>query len=66
MSFIIIGEKGKQLCNINHFQLSMHCDLDLLTPKSIGHILTSWGVFALSFMMIVVKGKKLCDINLFQ
>ena len=29
--------KGKQICNINHFQLSMHCDLDLLAPKSIGH-----------------------------
>ena len=28
-SFMMIGEKGKQLCNINHFQLSMNCDLDL-------------------------------------
>ena len=27
-SFIMIGEKGKQLWNITHFQLSMHCDLD--------------------------------------
>ena len=26
---MMIGVKGKQLCNINHFQLSMHCDLDL-------------------------------------
>ena len=25
----MIGAKGKELCNINHFQLSMHCDLDL-------------------------------------
>ena len=26
---MMIGEKGKQLCNIDHFQLLMHCDLDL-------------------------------------
>ena len=65
-SLMMIDEKEKQLCNINHFQLSMHCDLDLWTPKSIEHILTSWGVFVWSFMMIVLKGKKLCNLNHFQ
>ena len=30
---MMIGVKGKQLYNINNFQLSMHCDLDLWTPK---------------------------------
>ena len=43
------GVKGKQLCSINHFQLSMHCNFVLLTPKC--------------FMMIVVKGEQLCNIN---
>ena len=28
---MIIGVKVKQLCKINHFQESMHCDLDLGT-----------------------------------
>ena len=44
----------------------MHCDLDLLTSKSIGHILASWGVCMWSFMMIGVKGKQLCAGNHFQ
>ena len=39
---------------------------DLLTSKSIGHILASWGVCMLSFMMIGVKGKQLCAGNHFQ
>ena len=26
----MISVKEKQLCDINHFQQSMHCDLDLL------------------------------------
>ena len=25
----MIGVKGKELCDINHFQKSIHCDLDL-------------------------------------
>ena len=29
---MMICLKGKQLRNINRFQLSMQCDLDLLTP----------------------------------
>ena len=61
--------KGKaimQQLNISHFQLSMHCELDLLTPKPIGHILNSRGVFVWSFMIIGVKGKQLCNINHFQ
>ena len=35
-SFIITGVKRKQLCNINHFQLPVHCDLDLwpFDPKT--------------------------------
>ena len=33
---MIIGVKGKQVRNMNHFQLSMHCDLDLLTPNQSG------------------------------
>ena len=36
---------------------------DLLTSKSIGHILASWGVCMWSFMMIGVKGKQLCAGN---
>ena len=28
-SFMMIGVKGKQLCDINNFQKSMNCDLDL-------------------------------------
>ena len=36
---------------------------DLLTSKSIGHILDSWGVCMWSFMMIGVKGKQLCTGN---
>ena len=28
-SFMMIGVKGKQLCARNHFQLFMHCDIDL-------------------------------------
>ena len=44
-SLMIVGVIGKQLiCVINHFQSSMYCDLDLLSPKSIEHILDSWGV----------------------
>ena len=39
-SFPLIGAKGTQLCDINHFQLSKHSDLDLWTQKSIG--LDSW------------------------
>ena len=39
---------------------------DLLTSKSIGHILASWGVYMWSFMMIGVKGKQLCAGNHFQ
>ena len=61
-SFKMIPIKGKQLCNINHFQLSMHCDLDLwpFDPEILGHILYSWGVFVWSFMMVSVKGKQSC------
>ena len=33
LSFMKIGEKGKQLLSGNQFQLSMSCDLDLWTPK---------------------------------
>ena len=39
---------------------------DLLTPKSIGSIIDSWGDCILSFMKIGVKGKQLCARNLFQ
>ena len=52
--------KGKATMRHNYFYLSMHCDLDLWTPKSIGYILDSWGVFVGSFIMISVKGKQLC------
>ena len=43
-----------------HFGASMHCDLDVLTQKPLGHILHSSGVCMWSFMMIGVKGKQLC------
>ena len=59
-SFMIIGCKEKQNCDINHFPLSMHCDLDHLTAKSIGHILDSLGVVVWSFMIISEKRKHLC------
>ena len=39
---------------------------DLLTSKSIGHILASWEVCMWSFMIIGVKGKQLCAGNHFQ
>ena len=39
LSFMKISEKGKQLRSGNQFQLSISCDLDLWTPKSIGVIL---------------------------
>ena len=39
---MIIGLKRKRLSK--HFQSPMHCDLDLRTPKSKGHIFDSWGV----------------------
>ena len=61
-----IGVKRKQFCDINNFQLSMHCYLDLWIPKSIEHILDSWRVFVWRFMMIGVKGKQLCNRNHFQ
>ena len=38
----------------------MTLTFDLLTSKSIGHILASWGVCMWSFMMIGIKGKQLC------
>ena len=41
----------------------MTLTFDLLTSKSIGHILDSWGVSMWSFMMIGVKGKQLCAGN---
>ena len=44
----------------------MHCDLDLLTSKYIGHILGSWGVCMWTFMKIGVKRKQLCAGNHFQ
>ena len=44
----------------------MTLTFDLLTSKSIGQILDSWGVCMWSFMMIGVKGKQLCTWNHFQ
>ena len=41
----------------------MTLTFDLLTSKSIGHILDSWRVCMWSFMMIGVKGKQLCAGN---
>ena len=41
----------------------MTLTFDLLTSKSVGHILASWGVCIWSFMMIGVKGKQLCTGN---
>ena len=38
---------------------------DLLTPKSTGPILDSWGVCLWSFMRIDVKGKQICAWNNF-
>ena len=58
---MLIGVKGKQLCDINHFQLSMHCDFDifLLTQKSIGYILNSYmiGSLCMKFHDDRCKGK---------
>ena len=39
-----ISEKVKQMWSGNHFQLSMSCDLDLWTPKSIGVILVAMSI----------------------
>ena len=44
----------------------MTLTFDLLTPKSIGSILDSWGDCMWSFIKIGVKGKQLCARNLFQ
>ena len=38
------GGLKSQLWPGNHFQLPMHYDFDLLTSKSIGHIVDSLGV----------------------
>ena len=45
------------------YALIVTLTLDLLTSKSIGHILDSWGVCMWSFMMIDAKGKQLCAGN---
>ena len=50
----------------NHFQTSIIHDLDLLTPKSIGHILDSWGVSVWSFMIIGWLQSQLSSGNHFQ
>ena len=53
--------------NIQDIKISIvTLTFDLLTSKSIGHILASWGVCMWSFMMIDVKGKQLCARNHFQ
>ena len=43
----------------------MTLTFDLLTPKSIGSILHSWGKCMWSFMKLGVKGKQLCAGNYF-
>ena len=55
--------KGEAVMRLKPFYLtaqSLHCDLDLLTPKPIGPILDSLGNCMCSFMRIGVMGKQLC------
>ena len=54
MKFIIIGGLQSQLWSGNRFQSLMPHDVDLwpFAPKSIGHILDSWGASVWSFMII--------------
>ena len=68
-SRMMIDLEGKQLCNINHFQLSIHCDLDLCDSKMNRTHPRLIGSLCLKFhddMVIGVKGKQLNDINHFQ
>ena len=59
--------KGKAVMCQNHFTLpchfwlSMYCDLDLWTRKSLGHISDSSRVYLWSFVMISAKRGQLCD-----
>ena len=66
--FMMVGVKGKQLCDIKAifgYQCIVTLTLDLLTLKFMGLILDLWRVFVWSFMMTDIKGKQLCDINHF-
>ena len=65
-SFMIIGWLQSQLSSGNHFQITMHHDLDLLTSKSIGRILDSWWVSVWSFMIIGWLQSQLSSGNHFQ
>ena len=55
--------KGKAVMRRKPFSVIYALWPWLLTSKSIGHILASWGVCIWSFMMICVKGKQLCAGN---
>ena len=61
--FMMIGVKGKQLCDKNYFQLSMHCDFDLLTPKSMEHIVDPWRGFIMKILMLKSIINKLWDVS---
>ena len=53
---MIIGGLQSQLWSWNRFQSPMHDDLDILTPKSIGHILDSVGSKCMKFHYNFSKG----------
>ena len=60
--------KGEAVMRIKPFYLTpciVTLTFDLLTLKSTGPILDSWGVCLWSFMRIAVKGKQLCAWNHF-
>ena len=70
-SFMRIGVKGKQLCAWNNFTLPRNpciatLTFDLLTPKSIGSILDSWGDCMWSFIKIGVKGSSYAPESFFS
>ena len=72
VKFMMIGVKRKHLCtgiilpNLATFsyQCMVTLTFDLLTTKSIGHILNLSGVCLCSVMMICVKGRHLCNWNI--
>ena len=65
---MLIGVKGKQLCQINYFKLSKHCELDLrpFNPKITRAHPRLTGSPCIKFHDNKLKGKQLCNINYVQ
>ena len=73
MKFLVYSQRwniytavSNRLETVYYHQYPMTLNFDLLTPKSIGHILDSWGASAWSFMFIVGYHSQLWSGNLFQ